>query len=100
MKPFTHRPVGMGRLRPDPRTDDIAYQTVHRRRDPRVVPRIPSRPPRRGGRTHEDRRVQPIDGPRPLPATTITRRAKCMAAGTAEKAVEQAAHAGRVAWQG
>ncbi len=100
LQPLAHRPVGMGRLRLDPRADDIAHQTVHRRRDPWVVPRIPPGPPRRRGRAREDRRVQPIDGPRPLPATTIPRRAKCMAAETAEKAVEQAAHAGRVAWQG
>lgn len=92
LKPFAHRAVGMGGLRFDPRADDIADQAVHCCRDPRVVARIPSRPPRRRRRACKDRRVQPIDPPRPFPTPTTTRSVKAARARKAEKAMEERAH--------
>ena len=92
LQPLAHRPVGMGGLRLDPGADDIADQAVHRRRDPRVVPRIPPGPPRRRGRARQDRRVQPIDRPRALPTPPTTRSVEA-AARKAEKAMEEGPHA-------
>lgn len=100
LQPLAHRPVGMRGLRFDARADDIAEEAIHRRRDPRVVARIPPSPSRRRGRPRKDRRVQPIDRPRPLPTPTTTRSVERAGVGAAEEAVEQVAHAGRVAWQG
>ena len=84
LQPLAHRPVGMGGLRLDPGADDIADQAVHRRRDPRVVPRIPPGPPRRRGRAREHRRVQPVDRPRPLPTPPATRGVEAASAREAE----------------
>lgn len=88
LQPFAHRPVGMCGLRLDPGADDIANQTVHRRRDPRVVPRIPPGTPRRRDRARKDRGVQPIDRPRPFPTPTTTCSVKAVRACGAQKAME------------
>ncbi|GGM00458.1 hypothetical protein GCM10011534_22870 [Pseudooceanicola nanhaiensis] len=92
LQPFAHRAVGMGGLRLDPGANDIADQAVDRRRDPRVVPRIPPGPPRRRGRARQDRRVQPIDGPRSLPTPPATRSVEAASAREAEKAMEEGPH--------
>jgi hypothetical protein len=86
------RPVGMGGLRLDPGADDIADQAVHRRRNPRVVPRIAPGPPRRRGRARQDRRVQPVDRPRPLPTPSATRSIEAASACEAEMAMEDGPH--------
>src|SRR6056297_2683756 len=82
----------MGGLRLDPGADDIADEAVHRRRDPRVVPRIPPGPPRRRGRARQDRRVQSVDRPRPLPTPPATRSVEAASAREAEKAMEERPH--------
>jgi len=92
LQPFAHRAVGMGQLRFDPGADDIADEAVHRRRDSRIVPRVPPGPPRRCGRAREDRRVQPVDRPRPLPTPPATRGVEAASAREAEKAMEKGPH--------
>ncbi len=92
LQPFAHGPVRMSGLRLDPRADDIAHQTVHSRRDPWVVPRIPSGPPCRRGRAREDGRVQSINRPRALPTPPATRGVKAASAREAEKAMDEGPH--------
>ena len=84
---FAHRAVRMSGLWLDLRPDDIADQAVNRRRDPRIVPRIPPGPARRRGGTRQDRRVQPVDRSRPLPTPPTTRSVKAASAREAEKAM-------------
>lgn len=92
LKSLAHRTVWMGGLRFDPGADDIADQAVHRRRNPRVVARIPPGPPRRRRRASQDRRVQPIDRPRPLPTPPATRSIEAASARQAAKAMEEGPH--------
>ena len=82
----------MGRLRLDPRTDDIADQAVNCCRHPRVVARIPPGTSRSRGRTRQDRRVQPVNGALTLPTPTATRSVKAARAREAEKAMEERPH--------
>ncbi|SLN77995.1 hypothetical protein ROA7023_04641 [Roseisalinus antarcticus] len=92
LQPFAHCPVRMGGLRLDPRADDIAHQAVHCSRDPRVVPCIPPGTSRRRARAREDRRVQPIDRPRPLPPPPATRSVETTGAREVEEAMEEGPH--------
>lgn len=62
------------------------------RRDPRAVPRILRGPPRRGGRSCRDRRVQRIDRPHPLPTPPATRGLDAASAHEAKKAMEDGPH--------
>lgn len=56
-------------LRPwlDAGADRVRHQTLHRRRDPRVVPRIISSPARRNRGSGLDGGVERLDRTRPLP---------------------------------
>ena len=62
------------------------------RRDLRAVPRILRGPPRRGGRSCRDHRVQRIDLPHPLPTPPATRGIDVASAHEAEKAMEDGPH--------
>lgn len=73
LKLLAYCPVRICRLRLDPGADDIADKSVQRRRDPRVVPRIPLRSPRSRCRPREDRAIQPVDSPRTLPSPPARR---------------------------
>lgn len=60
--------------------------------DPRAVPGILSGPPRRGGRSCRDRRVQPIDSARAFPTPPTTRSVKAASAREVENAMEEGPH--------